>query len=116
ETEDVFEHNDGVVDDHTDHQHQRQHRHAIERKVQSSHHAETGNQRAWDGHRRNQCRTPGAHEEQHDETRQYAAEYQVLLNFVQPRFNVARLVADHFHLHIVWKLTGDARHLLLDTF
>ena len=40
EAEDVLQHDDGVVDDDADHQHQREHRHAVEREVERRHHAE----------------------------------------------------------------------------
>src|SRR5205814_8293879 len=50
EPEDVLQHDDGVVDDDADHEHQGQHRHAVEREVQRPHHAEGGDDRGGDGH------------------------------------------------------------------
>ena len=38
EAEDVFQHDDGVVDHDADHQDQRQHGHAVEREIQRPHH------------------------------------------------------------------------------
>ena len=46
ESERVFEHDQGVVDDDSHHQHQRQHRDAVQREVQRPHHAEGCDQRS----------------------------------------------------------------------
>ena len=109
EAEDVFEHDDRVVDNHADHQHERQHRHAIEREVERLHHAERRDYRTRDRDRGDQRRAPRAHEQQHDKTRENTAEHQVGLNFVQRRFDVARLVANDLDFDVFRQLRSDAR-------
>ena len=113
EAEDVFEHHDGVVDDDADHQHQRQHGHAIEREVQHPHHPEGRDDRGRDGHRRDERRAPRAHEGQHDQRREDRAEHEVQADLVQRRVDVLRLVADDLELHVGRDVGGEPRQALL---
>ena len=52
EAEDVLEHDDGVVDDDADHEHEREHGHAVQGEAERPHHAEGRDDGARDGHRR----------------------------------------------------------------
>ena len=100
EAEDVLEHDDRVVDDDADHQHQREHRHAVEREVERRHHAERRDDRRRNRDAGDDRRAPVAHEREHDQAGENAAEHEVQVDLVQRRVDVARLVADDVELHV----------------
>ena len=112
--EDILEHHNRVVDDDADHQHQRQHRDAVERKIQSPHHAESGDDGGGDGHRGNQGRAPTPHKAEHDQAGEDASNDQVRVDFVECLVDVAGLVLDHFELHVGRQLRRHLRQLRLD--
>ena len=114
ESEDVFEYDDRVVDHHTDHQHQREHRYAVEREVERAHHSESRDHRTRNRDRGNQRRAPRTHEHQHDETCENAAEDQVRFNLVKGGFDVTRLIANDLELDVFRQLRANARQRLLD--
>ena len=99
EAEDVLEHHDRVVDDDADHQHQRQHGHAVEREVERPHHAERRD-RPRPGSRRAAMIVERQLRMNASTTRQarIAAQHQVQVDLVQRRVDVARLVADDLEL------------------
>ena len=114
--EDVFQNHDGVIDNDADHQHQRQHRDAVQGEVQCPHHAERSDYGCRDGDAGNQRRAPATHEKHHYQTGEDAAEDEVQVDLVQRRVDVTRLVADDFELDICGQLRGDARERRLDAF
>src|SRR5262249_57832628 len=74
EPEDVLEHDDGVVDHDADHQHEREHGHAVQGEVQRPHHAEGRDDRGRDGHGGDERRAPRSEE--------HTSELQSLTNLV----------------------------------
>ena len=105
--ENIFEHHDGVIDDDANHQHERQHRHAVQREVQRPHHPERGDDGRWDGDAGDDHRAPVLHEEQHHEAGQDAAENQMHFDFVQRFVNETRLIADDLEFHVRRQFRGD---------
>ena len=109
----ILKHDDGVVDHDADHENEGEHGHAIERESEGFHHAEGGDDRGGNGHRRDEGRAPIAHEQEHDETGEDAAQDEVNLDLVQRLVDIARLVADHFDPHIRRKLGRQLAQFLL---
>ena len=114
--ENVFENDDGVVDDDADHQDEREHGHAVQREIERLHHAEGGDHGSGNRHRRDDHGPPVPHERQHDEAGQDAAEQQVIVNLPERLVDVARLIADDFQLHIARQLRPHALELFLHAF
>src|SRR6266850_1358354 len=80
--EDVFEHDDGIVDDDTGRQRQRQQRHVVEREAENLHHRERSDQRDRNGGRRNNRAAEVTQEQKYDQGRQNASIDQVMLYIV----------------------------------
>ena len=113
EAEDVFEHDDGVVDHDADHQDQREHRDAVQGKAERPHHAESRDDRSRNGYGAITVERQLRMKAKHHQARQDAAQNQVHVDFVQRGVDVARLVADDFDFHIGGELPSDAREVLL---
>ncbi len=116
EAEDVFQDNDGVIDDDTDHQHKSEHGHAVERKIERPHHAEGGHDRRRNRDGGNDGGSPTAHERQHDQSCQDAAQNQVDGDFMERGVDITRLIANDLDLHVRRNLTLDPGKIFFHRF
>jgi hypothetical protein len=64
ETKDVFQDDDGIVDHDSHHQDEGEHRDAVERKIERTHHAEGRDHRSWNRHGGDEGGAPVSHEKQ----------------------------------------------------
>ena len=115
ESKGIFEHNEGIVDNNSDHQDQSQHCHAIQCEMQCPHYTESCNQRRRNRHGRDHHRSPVAHKEKDNKTRQNAAYYQMCVDFMERRINEARLIFNDLQVHVGRKLRQNLRQALLYT-
>ena len=70
---DVLDHDDGVVDDDADGQHQPEQGQHVEREAEALHDGEGADQRHRDRHHRDERGAPGLEEQQHDQDHQEVA-------------------------------------------
>ena len=95
---DVFEHDDGVVDDDTDHQREAEHRDRIERIAHRVHQRKGRDDRGRDGEAGDERRPEAPQKQENDDGREYRADDQMLLDSVERVFDKDRVVADDAHL------------------
>src|SRR6266478_373048 len=95
----VFEDDDGVVDDDAHSQRQRQERYVVQRKVHAAHQRESGDDGSGDGHGGDQHRTPVSNEEPDDQAGENAAENQMLDERMDGSLDEVGNVVDHLKLY-----------------
>src|SRR5205085_9611340 len=100
EVEDVFQNDDGVIDDDADAQHQRQHGDVVERQVEVEHQRIGRDDRRRDGDARDQRRAEVADEDQYDQRRKQRPQNQVLLNRFERTLDEDRLIAHHLDAEV----------------
>jgi hypothetical protein len=98
EAVDVFEDNDGVVDDNAHGEGQPQQRHRVQREVHRPQQREGGHDRGRDGERGDQHRAPVADEQPHDDGGEQAAQHQVLFQRLDRVLDVGGLFFDDVDL------------------
>src|ERR1019366_3269879 len=94
EAEDVFEHDDGVVDHDTDHKSQREHGDLIQREAHGGHQREGRDDRRRNGDGGNQSGAPVGEKDEDDDRGEDAAFDEVLADGTDCGLNESRLVAD----------------------
>src|SRR5580658_10300008 len=99
EADDIFEHDDGVVDDDADGEGERQQRHVVERKIHAAHEREGGDDACGDGDSRDQHGAPVAHKKKNDGAGKNAAKDQVFEERVNGRFDEVGDVVNDQELH-----------------
>ena len=110
--EDVFQHDDSVVDHHAHRQRQGQGCEVVEREAEDAHEAEGGNERGRDGERDDEGRAPGAQEDEDDEDRQDGAVDDVDLDVLDRFFDVLGAVEGDVEVEARREVLGQLLHPL----
>ena len=108
---DVLDHDDRVVDDESDRQHDGEDRQQVEAEARRVHHQRRADER--DGHRdeRHERRAQRSHEEEHDEADDDDRLGQRLRDLLQRVLHEGRRVVREMHLDVRRQRRRDARHL-----
>ena len=101
ESEDVLEHDDGVVDDDAGRERQREHRHVVQREAGHFHERERPDDRRRDGQRGDERHADVADEQEHDDAGEQAAENQVELDVLERAADEARLIVADADLNVL---------------
>src|SRR5580658_601646 len=94
EADDIFEDDDGIVDDDADGERERQQRHIVEGKIHAAHEGEGGDDAGRNGDGGDEHRAPVAHEKKNDGAGENAAEDQVFEKRVDRGFDEVGDVVD----------------------
>ncbi len=111
---DVLQHDDGVVDDEPDGEHERQQGQRVDGEAEDVHQRERADQRDRDGDERDQRGAERAQEQEDDEDDEDDGLADRLVNILDRLGDEHRLVVGDPHLHAVGQRGGDARQHLLD--
>src|SRR5262249_40040995 len=95
----VFENDDGIVDDDSDGQRERQQRHIVQRKIHTTHQRERSNDRRRNSYRCDQHRAPVANEQPHNEAGENAAQNQIFDQRMDRRLDEVGNVMNDLQLH-----------------
>ena len=110
---DIFEHDDGVVDDDTDHQGKGQHGDLVEGEAHGGHQCEGGNDGGGDGDGGDQGGANVGQEEEDDDGGEEAALDQMALDGVDGGLDEDGLIADDLSVDVLGKCGGDFLQALL---
>src|SRR6266851_5296123 len=118
ESKNIFEDNDGVVDDDANGQRQSEKRYVVQGKVHAAHQRERGDDGSGDGHGGNENGAPVSNEQPHDQAREDAAENQVFDERMDGSLDEIGNVVDYLELHAGWHLRAQivelAPHVVRD--
>src|SRR5260221_1252492 len=99
ESKNVFENDDGVVDNDADGQGQRQQGDVVQREVHGPHQGNRRNDRGGDSHGGNQDRAQVANEEPHDQAGENTSQNQMFEQRMDGSLDEIGNVVDHFEFH-----------------
>ena len=106
EPEYVFQRYDGRIDHHTDGESQSGQRNDIDRQTEPGNGHESADDRYRNGGEDNHCRQQAAKKQKEDAEGKYAANENVLLDKVDRRRDVFRLVIDHTQIEVTRRQNG----------